>query len=222
RMKRSEVIQNNIQDGDVIVGLSSFGKSTYETEYNGGMGSNGLTSARHDVLNKNIASKFPESFDPTIPDELIYSGSMKLTDPTEVSGVDVGKLILSPTRTYAPIIKKILQEYHDKIHGMIHCSGGAQTKVLNFVERMHIMKDNLFPLPPLFKMIQDQSGTPWEEMYKVFNMGHRMELYVPETIANDLIKMSEAFDVPARIVGRCEKADKKRLTIRSEFGEFEY
>ena len=222
RMKRSEVIQNNIQDGDVIVGLSSFGKSTYETEYNGGMGSNGLTSARHDVLNKNIASKFPESFDPTIPDELIYSGSMKLTDPTEVSGVDVGKLILSPTRTYAPIIKKTLQEYHDKIHGMIHCSGGAQTKVLNFVERMHIMKDNLFPLPPLFKMIQDQSGTPWEEMYKVFNMGHRMELYVPETIANDLIKMSEAFDVPARIVGRCEKADKKRLTIRSEFGEFEY
>ncbi|MDZ7741510.1 MAG: AIR synthase-related protein [Bacteroidota bacterium] len=222
RMKRSDVIENNIQDRDVIVGLASFGKAHYESEYNGGMGSNGLTSARHDVLNKRLASKYPESFDPSMPEDLIYSGKLNLQDTTEVEGMDVGKMVLSPTRTYAPVIKRILENYHGQIHGMIHCSGGAQTKVLNFVKDLQITKDNLFPVPPLFKMIREQSGTPWEEMYKVFNMGHRMELYVPEEIAGELVGISESFGVQARIVGRCEKAEKKSLKIISGFGEFNY
>ncbi len=222
RIKRSEVIENTIQDGDVIVGLASFGKASYESEYNGGMGSNGLTSARHDVLNKSLAAKYPESFDPSIPEDLIYSGKLQLQDPTEIGGMDVGKMILSPTRTYAPVIREVLKNYRDKIHGIIHCSGGAQTKVLNFVEGLHVTKDNMFPAPPLFRMIREQSGTPWEEMYKVFNMGHRMELYVPETIAGELIALSKSFGVEARIIGRCEQADKKGLKIISEFGEFNY
>lgn len=223
RMKREEVISNhNIQHGDVIVGLASYGQSTYETEYNGGMGSNGLTSARHDVFAKYIAKKYPESFDPEIPHGLAYSGHLKLTDPTEVEGVDAGKMLLSPTRTYAPVIKKMLQDFRSQIHGMVHCSGGAQTKVLHFVDDLHIIKDHLFPIPPLFKMIHEQSQTPWSEMYKVFNMGHRMELYVPESIAQDLIKISESFGIDAQIIGHCEKAEKKLLTIISEFGEFKY
>ena len=223
RMKRSDVIDNSkIQDGDVIVGLSSSGKASYEDEYNGGMGSNGLTSARHDVFNKSVAQSYPETYDQQITDELVYSGKLNLTDPTEVEGINAGKLVLSPTRTYAPIIKKILDNYRNQIHGMIHCSGGAQTKVLNFVEDIHIIKDNMFELPPLFKLIKEQSGTPWQEMYKVFNMGHRMELYVPSAIANDLIKISKSFDVDARIIGRCEKASSKKLTIQTEFGKFEY
>ena len=223
RMKRSDVIDNSkIQDGDVIVGLSSSGKASYEDEYNGGMGSNGLTSARHDVFNKSVAQSYPETYDQQITDELVYSGKLNLTDPTEVEGINAGKLVLSPTRTYEPIIKKILDNYRNQIHGMIHCSGGAQTKVLNFVEDIHIIKDNMFELPPLFKLIKEQSGTPWQEMYKVFNMGHRMELYVPSAIANDLIKISKSFDVDARIIGRCEKASSKKLTIQTEFGKFEY
>jgi len=223
RMKRSDVIDNSkIQDGDVIVGLSSSGKASYEDEYNGGMGSNGLTSARHDVFNKSVAQSYPETYYQQITDELVYSGKLNLTDPTEVEGINAGKLVLSPTRTYAPIIKKILDNYRNQIHGMIHCSGGAQTKVLNFVEDIHIIKDNMFELPPLFKLIKEQSGTPWQEMYKVFNMGHRMELYVPSAIANDLIKISKSFDVDARIIGRCEKASSKKLTIQTEFGKFEY
>ncbi len=223
RIKKKDVISNhNIKDGDVIVGLESFGQATYETEYNGGMGSNGLTSARHDVFAKYIAKKYPESFDPSIPNDLVYSGNLKLTDKTEVDGVDAGKLVLSPTRTYAPVIKKMLENYRSKIHGMVHCSGGAQTKVLHFVDNLHIIKDNLFPIPPLFKMIHEQSQTPWAEMYKVFNMGHRMELYVPQEITNDLITISESFGIKAQIIGRCEKADGKSLTIQSEFGTFEY
>ena len=223
RMKRSDVIDNSkIQDGDVIVGLSSSGKASYEDEYNGGMGSNGLTSARHDVFNKSVAQSYPETYDQQITDELVYSGKLNLTDPTEVEGINAGKLVLSPTRTYAPIIKKILDNYRNQIHGMIHCSGGAQTKVLNFVEDIHIIKDNMFELPPLFKLIKEQSGTPWHEMYKVFNMGHRMELYVSSDIADDLIKISKSFDVDARIIGRCEKASSKKLTIQTEFGKFEY
>lgn len=222
RIKRSEIIENKIQAGDVIVGLASYGQASYEKEYNGGMGSNGLTSARHDVLNKSVAAGFPESYDPSIPEDLVYSGKMNLTDPTEVAGVDVGKLILSPTRTYAPVINKILQEFRPKIHGMIHCSGGAQTKVLNFVDKLQIIKDNMFPVPPLFKLIRKQSGTPWLEMYKVFNMGHRMELYVPENIAEKLIDISKGFNIDARIIGRCEKAEKKNLRICSEFGSFNY
>jgi len=223
RMKRSEVVTNrNIQDGDVIVGLASFGKASYETEYNGGMGSNGLTSARHDVFSKIFASKYPESFDNEIPQDLIYTGRLRLTDPTEVPGIDAGKLVLSPTRTYAPVIKKILQNYRPQIHGLIHCSGGAQTKVLNFVDQLHVIKDNLFPVPPLFRMIKEQSDTAWKEMYKVFNMGHRMELYVPEEVAGDLIQISEEFGVEARMIGRCEKADTRSLTIKSEYGAFTY
>ncbi|MCF8233643.1 MAG: phosphoribosylformylglycinamidine cyclo-ligase [Bacteroidales bacterium] len=222
RMKRSRVIENNIQAGDVIVGLASFGRASYENEYNSGMGSNGLTSARHDVLNKKTAKKYPESYDPSIPEELVYSGGLDLTEPTEIEEMDVGRLILSPTRTYAPVIKKILAAHHGRIHGMIHCSGGAQTKVLNFVNRLHVVKDNLFSLPPLFKMIREQSGTPWQEMYKVFNMGHRIELYVPEQIADELIGISQSFGIEARIIGRCEQADHKALTIKSEFGEFRY
>ncbi|OQX77559.1 MAG: phosphoribosylformylglycinamidine cyclo-ligase [Bacteroidetes bacterium 4484_276] len=222
RMKRSDVIDNSrIQAGDVIVGLASFGKASWEDEYNGGMGSNGLTSARHDVFNKSVAEKYPESYDHQIVAELVYSGLLNLTDPTEVKGVDVGKLVLSPTRTYAPIIKKILESYRDQIHGMVHCSGGAQTKVLNFVENLHIIKNNMFETPPLFKLIKEQSGTTWHEMYKVFNMGHRMELYVPEDIANDLIKISKSFNVDAKIIGRCENASTKKLSIQTKFGTFD-
>lgn len=223
RMKRSDVITNkNINAGDVIVGLSSFGKANYEEEYNGGMGSNGLTSARHDVFNKYLAEKYPESFDPSVPDELVYSGNFKLTDKVENSPLDAGKLVLSPTRTYAPVIKEMLNHHRDQIHGMVHCSGGAQTKVLHFIDNLHVIKDNLFPIPPLFKTIQQESGTDWKEMYKVFNMGHRMELYVPEEAAQDLISISESFGVEAQIVGRVEESSEKKLTIESPHGKFEY
>ncbi|MCD6092027.1 MAG: phosphoribosylformylglycinamidine cyclo-ligase [Bacteroidales bacterium] len=223
RMKRENVIDNaNIQAGDVIIGLSSFGQATYETEYNGGMGSNGLTSARHDVFAHYLAKKYPESYDEQVPDSLVYSGKLKLTDATEIEGVDAGKLVLSPTRTYAPIIKSILDQYRPQIHGMVHCSGGAQTKVLHFIDNLHIIKDNLFDVPPLFKLIQEQSGTDWKEMYKVFNMGHRMEIYVPENIAEHLIQISRSFNVDAQIVGRAESSDTKKLTIKSSLGEFIY
>jgi len=222
RIKRNDIIENNIQAGDVIVGLSSHGQASYEEEYNGGMGSNGLTSARHDVFSKYIAEKYPESFDPSIPEDLIYSGKMKLTDNTEVDGVDAGKLVLAPTRTYAPIIKEILSKYRRQINGIIHCSGGAQTKVLHFIDNLHIIKDNLFETPPLFKLIRQQSGTEWKEMYKVFNMGHRMELYVPKAIAQDIIEISKSFNVDAQIVGRVEINNSKKLTIKSQYGEFTY
>lgn len=223
RLKRSDVINNaNIRPGDVIVGLSSYGQASYESDYNGGMGSNGLTSARHDVFSKVLATKFPESFDSAVPEYLVYSGSKKLTDKIIGSPLDAGKLVLSPTRTYAPVIKKILEKYRPDIHGMVHCSGGAQTKVLHFVDVVHVIKDNMFPVPPLFKLIQEESKTSWEEMYKVFNMGHRMELYVPEDLANDIIEISQHFNIDAQVVGRVEKADKKKLTITSEFGEFIY
>ena len=224
RMKRSDVINNaNIQAGDVIVGLASFGQAKYEKAYNGGMGSNGLTSARHDVFDNYLAQKYPESFDAQVPSELVYSGKVKLTDSVQNSPIDAGKLVLSPTRTYAPIIKNILYQYSSKeIHGMVHCSGGAQTKILHFVENLHIIKDNLFPVPPLFQLIQEQSKTDWKEMYQVFNCGHRMELYVPEAIALDIIAISESFGVAAQIVGRVEASDTKKLTISSENGVFEY
>ena len=224
RMKRNDVIDNaNIQAGDVIVGLASFGQSSYENSYNGGMGSNGLTSARHDVFDHYLANKYPESFDAAVPNELVYSGKVKLTDVVENSPIDAGKLVLSPTRTYAPIIKKILEKYNsDSIHGMVHCSGGAQTKVLHFVDNVHVIKDNLFPVPPLFQLIQEQSGTDWKEMYQVFNCGHRMELYVPEAVANDIIAISKSFNVDAQIVGRVEASETKKLTISSEYGVFEY
>lgn len=223
RMKRSDVINNaNIAGGDVIVGLSSSGKATYEKEYNGGMGSNGLTSARHDVFAKYLAEKYPESFDKNVPDELVYSGNVKLTDPVEGVDIDAGKLVLSPTRTYAPVIKKLLDKMRGKIHGMIHCSGGAQTKILHFIENKHVVKDNLFPTPPLFKLIQDQSGTDWKEMYKVFNMGHRMEIYLSPEDANDVIEIAQSFGIEAQIVGRVEDSTEKKLTIISEYGKFEY
>ncbi|SCW80353.1 AIR synthase related protein [Mucilaginibacter sp. NFR10] len=226
RMKREDVISNHrIEPGDVIVGLASYGQATYEKEYNGGMGSNGLTSARHDVFNKSIADKFPESYDSAIPYELIFSGSKNLTDAIDIGNgetVTAGKLVLSATRTYAPIIKQILDGYRSQVHGMVHCSGGAQTKVLHFVEGLHIIKNNLFPVPPLFKLIHEESKTSWQEMYKVFNMGHRMELYVPEAIAADLINTSKNFGVDAQIIGRVEKADTKKVTVTSEFGVFEY
>ena len=224
RMKRSDVIDNaNIKSGDVIVGLASFGQASYETEYNGGMGSNGLTSARHDVFDKYLAHKYPESFDQEVPEELVYSGSKQLTDTVVNSELDAGKLVLSPTRTYAPIIKTILSKYTNKeIHGMVHCSGGAQTKILHFVKNLHIIKDNLFGVPPLFKLIQAESKTDWKEMYQVFNMGHRMELYVPQEIADDIIGISKSFNVDAKIVGRVEASETKKLTIKSEFGEFLY
>lgn len=223
RMKRSDVIDNaNIKGGDVIVGLSSYGKATYEKEYNGGMGSNGLTSARHDVFAKYLAEKYPESFDKNVPDELIYSGNTKLTDSVEGVDIDAGKLVLSPTRTYAPVIKKLLDVMRNKIHGMVHCSGGAQTKILHFVENKHIIKDNLFPTPPLFKLIQEQSGTDWKEMYKVFNMGHRMEIYLSPNDANEVINIAQSFGIEAQIVGHVEDADEKKLTIKSEYGTFEY
>ena len=222
RVKRDQVIENNIQDGDVIVGLSSFGQATYEEEYNGGMGSNGLTSARHDVFAKYLAGKYPESFDPKVPDELIYSGKTHLTDQTEVEGVNAGKLVLAPTRTYAPIMKEILKRHKNNIHGIIHCSGGAQTKVLHFVEQIHVLKNNLFPTPPLFKLIREQSGTNWKEMYQVFNMGHRMELYVPEEIAGEIIAISKSFKVDAKVIGRCESSPSKKLTIETPYGTFQY
>lgn len=224
RMKRKEVIDEKIKAGDVIVGLASFGKAKYEDEYNGGMGSNGLTSARHDVFSKIYAEKYPESFDSAIPSEVIYSGTKKLTDTTEVNGVDAGKLVLSPTRTYAPIIKKILDKHRKNIHGIIHCSGGGQTKVLKFVKGIHIIKDNLFATPPLFKLIQQESKTDWKEMYQVFNMGHRMEIYTDAKTAGQLIAISKSFGVEAQIIGRVEKSpDKKnKLTIKSRHGEFIY
>jgi phosphoribosylformylglycinamidine cyclo-ligase len=230
RMKRQDVISNhNIQPGNVIVGLASYGKANYENEYNGGMGSNGLTSARHDVFDKSVANKYPESYDPAVPYDLVFSGSKKLTDliPVNIAPdidefVTAGKLVLSPTRTYAPIIKAILDGYRAQIHGMVHCSGGAQTKVLHFVDDVHIIKNNLFPAPPLFRLIQQESKTSWHEMYKVFNMGHRMELYIPQEIAAELIAISKSFGVDAQIIGHVEKADKKQVTIQSEFGEFEY
>lgn len=223
RMKRSDVISNHtIQPGDVVVGLASFGQATYESGYNGGMGSNGLTSARHDVFSKELAEKYPESFDPAVPGELVYSGSRKLTEAVDGTPLDAGQLVLSPTRTYAPVIKKILDNHRESIHGMVHCSGGAQTKVLHFVDNVHVIKDNLFPIPPLFRMIQEESGTDWQEMYKVFNMGHRMEVYVPESVADAIIAISESFGIEARRIGKVEACDGKRVTVRSEVGEFVY
>ena len=223
RMKRTDVVDNaNISVGDVIVGLESFGQASYETEYNGGMGSNGLTSARHDVFNKSVAEKYPQTFDPSVPSDLVYSGSYGLTDKVEGAPLNAGKMVLSPTRTYAPIIKKILDNHLGEIHGMVHCSGGAQTKILHFVDDLQIVKDNMFAVPPLFKMIHEQSGTDWKEMYKVFNMGHRMEVYVPQAIAESIIAISKSFNVDAKIVGRVEAQGEKKLTIKSEFGEFVY
>jgi len=227
RLKRAEIISNHtIQDGDVIVGLASYGQATYESEYNGGMGSNGLTSARHDVFEKSIATSYPESFDPAVPLDLVFSGGKKLTDEVEIGDekkVTAGKLVLSPTRTYAPVIKKILDQYRKDIHGLVHCSGGAQTKVLHFInDDVHVIKDNLFPIPPLFKLIQEQSGTDWKEMYKVFNMGHRMEIYVPAAIAEDIIAISKSFNIDAQIIGRVEKGSQKQVTLTSENGTFVY
>lgn len=231
RMKRSDIISNDkIRKGDVIVGLSSYGKASYETEYNGGMGSNGLTSARHDVFHKYIAEKYPESYDPAVPYELLFSGNKKLTDTIEIPAtefneslsISAGKLVLSPTRTYAPIIKKILDQYRSQIHGMVHCSGGAQTKILHFIDNLHIIKDNMMAVPALFNLIQEQSGTDWKEMYKVFNMGHRMEFYVPSEIADDIIRISKEFNVDAQIIGRVEDSENKQVTIKSSYGEFVY
>jgi len=226
RMKREDVISNHrIQAGNVIVGLASYGQASYETAYNGGMGSNGLTSARHDVFSKYIAEKYPESFDPAVPYDLVFAGGKALTDKVKVENgeeVTAGKLVLSPTRTYAPVIKQILDKYRSQIHGMVHCSGGAQTKVLHFVDQVHVIKDNLFPIPALFELIQKESNTDWKEMYKVFNMGHRMELYVPQEIAEDLIAISNSFGIPAQLIGRVESSEKKQVTIRSPYGEFIY
>ncbi|MBC3844910.1 phosphoribosylformylglycinamidine cyclo-ligase [Winogradskyella echinorum] len=224
RIKRSEVIDNaNIAEGDVIIGLESFGQASYETEYNGGMGSNGLTSARHDVFSKYLADKYPESFDASVPEDLVYSGQTKLTDSVEDSPLDAGKLVLSPTRTYAPIIKAILNKFNsDSVHGMVHCSGGAQTKILHFIDNLHIIKDNMFPIPPLFKLIQEQSKTDWKEMYQVFNCGHRMELYVKPEVADNIIEISKSFNVDAKIIGRVEASSAKKLTIKSQYGTFIY
>ncbi|MBN2681831.1 MAG: phosphoribosylformylglycinamidine cyclo-ligase [Bacteroidales bacterium] len=223
RMKRSDVISNHkIKPGDVIVGLSSSGKASYEKEFNGGMGSNGLTSARHDVFSNYLAEKYPESFDPFVPFNLVYSGSYKLTDKIKTTGLDAGKLVLSPTRTYAPVIKEILNKFRPQINGMVHCSGGAQTKVLHFVDKLHIIKNNLFEVPELFRIIQQESKTDWKEMYKVFNMGHRFELYVPEEISKKIIEISKSYNIDAKIIGHCEAANSKKLTIDSEFGKFEY
>ncbi len=223
RMRRADVINNaDIADGDVIVGLASFGQATYETEYNGGMGSNGLTSARHDVFDHSVAEKYPETFDSAIPRELIYSGAKKLTDSVDGAPVCAGKLVLSPTRTYAPVIKKLLEEMRPEIHGMVHCTGGAQTKVMRFVENKHVIKDNMFPIPPLFRLIREQSGTDWAEMYKVFNMGHRMEIYLPASKAQQVIEISRSFNIDARVIGRVENCESNRLTITSEYGEFTY
>lgn len=223
RMKREDVVDNaNIRPGDVIVGLASYGQATYEKEYNGGMGSNGLTSARHDVFCKDVAKKYPETFDHAVPESLVYSGNVRLTDEVEGSPLNAGKLVLSPTRTYAPVIKAILDVMRKRIHGMIHCSGGAQTKILHFIDNLHVVKDNFFPIPPLFKLIQEQSGTDWKEMYKVFNMGHRMELYVSPEDADEIIRISESFGIPARIVGRVEESDNRKLTLKTPYGTFEY
>lgn len=226
RLKRSEVISNDrIQAGDVIIGLASYGQASYEKEYNGGMGSNGLTSARHDVFHKYVAEKYPESYDPAVPYELIFAGNKKLTDAIKVSeneSISAGKLVLSPTRTYAPILKEILASHRAHIHGLVHCSGGAQTKVLHFIDKLHVIKDNLFPVPTLFQLIQEQSNTPWDEMYKVFNMGHRMEIYTSEAYAEECIRISESFGVAAQIIGRVEAASEKQVSIRSEKGLFEY
>jgi len=223
RMKRSDVINNaNIRPGDVIVGLSSSGQATYEKEYNGGMGSNGLTSARHDVFSKDIAKKYPETYDHAVPEELVYSGGLKLTDKVQGSPLDAGKLVLSPTRTYAPVVKKLLDALRPQIHGMVHCSGGAQTKILHFVDGVHVIKDNLFPIPPLFRTIQEQSGTDWKEMYKVFNCGHRFEVYLPQEYAQQVIDISKSFGIDAQIIGRIEPSDHTHLTIHSEYGVFEY
>lgn len=223
RMKRKDVISNgNIRPGDVIVGLSSYGQASYEKSYNGGMGSNGLTSARHDVFGKYLATKYPESYDNAVPDELVYSGTLKLTDKIAELGIDAGKLVLSPTRTYAPVIKKLLDEMRSQIHGMIHCSGGAQTKIMHFVEKMRVVKNNLFPVPPLFNIIQEQSGTDWHEMYKVFNMGHRMEIYVDSSNAQKVIEISHSFGIDAQIVGYTEASDRNELIIESDKGRFEY
>ena len=222
RARREDIIENKIKPGNVIVGLASYGQATYETSYNGGMGSNGLTSARHDVFENYLAKKYPEAFDDEVPDEIVYSGSYKLTQEIENLGIDAGKLVLSPTRTYAPVIKDILEGYREKIDGMIHCSGGAQTKVLHFAENVHIVKDNMFDVPPLFRIIQKESGTDWREMYQVFNMGHRFEIYTDEITASEIIKISEAYNIEAKVVGHCMELDEKKLTIRSEFGEFVY
>ncbi|WP_417024216.1 AIR synthase related protein [Barnesiella intestinihominis] len=223
RMKRKDVISNgNIRPGDVIVGLSSYGQASYEKSYNGGMGSNGLTSARHDVFGKYLATKYPESYDNAVPDELVYSGTLKLTDKIAELGIDAGKLVLSPTRTYAPVIKKLLDEMRSQIHGMVHCSGGAQTKIMHFVEKMRVVKNNLFPVPPLFNIIQEQSGTDWYEMYKVFNMGHRMEIYVDSSNAQKVIEISHSFGIDAQIVGYTEASDRNELIIESDKGRFEY
>ena len=223
RMKRKDVISNgNIRPGDVIVGLSSYGQASYEKSYNGGMGSNGLTSARHDVFGKYLANKYPESYDNAVPDELVYSGTLKLTDKIAELGIDAGKLVLSPTRTYAPVIKKLLDEMRSQIHGMVHCSGGAQTKIMHFVEKMKVVKNNLFPVPPLFNIIQEQSGTDWHEMYKVFNMGHRMEIYVDSSNAQKVIEISHSFGIAAQIVGYTEASDRNELIIESDKGRFEY
>lgn len=223
RMKRSDVIDNaNIRPGDVIVGMASYGQATYEKEYNGGMGSNGLTSARHDVFSKYLAEKYPESFDAAVPAELVYSGGLKLTDAIEGLDIDAGKMVLSPTRTYAPVIKKLLDQLRPEIHGMVHCSGGAQTKVLHFVDKVKVTKNNLFPVPPLFRTIQEQSGTDWKEMYKVFNMGHRMEVYIAPEHAQQVIEISKSFGIDAQIVGFVEASDNTELVIESEFGRFEY
>ncbi len=223
RTRRDQIINNgNIQSGDVVIGLASFGQASYESEYNGGMGSNGLTSARHDVFDKDIAKKYPETFDPLVPEELVYSGSVKLTDSVHGVGVNAGKLVLSPTRTYAPVVAEFLKSLRSQIHGMVHCSGGAQTKVLHFVDDVHIIKDNLFELPPLFKLIHEQSNTDWKEMYRVFNMGHRLEVYLPEEFAAQIIEISKSFNIDAQIVGRVESNSGKKLTIKSPYGEFEY
>ena len=222
RMKRSEVIENNILPGDVIVGLASSGKAVYEKEYNSGMGSNGLTSARHDLFNNHLAEKYPESYDDLIPSSLVYTGDYELTESIPGLELDMGKLVLSPTRTYAPVILRVLQEIRPHVHGMIHCSGGAQTKVLKFVDKLHIVKDNMFPVPKLFRIIQEQSDTEWNEMYEVFNMGHRFEIYLPEQYADVIIKIAKEFNIEAQIIGHVDKSDRKKLTIKSEFGEFVY
>ena len=223
RMRRRDVITNaGIRPGDVIVGLASSGQTDWESEYNSGMGSNGLTSARHDIFEKYLAGLYPESFDPAVPEALVYSGRTKLTDPTAVPGIDAARLVLSPTRTYAPVVIRILGSMRHKIHGMVHCSGGGQTKILHFIDRLHVIKDNLFPVPPLFEMIQKSSSTPWEEMYRVFNMGHRMELFVDREDAQPIIDIAASFNLEARVVGRCEAASSKKLTIKSGFGEFQY
>jgi phosphoribosylformylglycinamidine cyclo-ligase len=222
RMERSNVISNYIKPGDVIVGLASYGQTIYEKDYNGGMGSNGLTSARHDVFGPYLAANYPESFDSSLPSDLFYSGNLRLTDPVDGLSIDTGKLVLSPTRTYAPVVKQIIETMRSSIHGMVHCSGGGQTKILNFSDNLHIIKDNLFPLPPLFRIIQEQSGTDWKEMYQVFNMGHRFEIYTDQKNAADMISIAAGFNLDAKVIGHCEASDHRKLTIRSEFGTYEY